>query len=90
MHVFLISDKTLQSKKGIHDLGKTPVSDLTSLIVLNFDICVPATCTSSDLQKIWDFTEDYYELQMHFTFDESLCNTIEKKRQFYLVDIIAT
>lgn len=56
--------------------------------VAHASVCVPKSCSTPELESIWNYTEYYFGFNATVLFDERMC-TIAEKPPYTLLDKIA-
>ncbi|VEN37617.1 unnamed protein product [Callosobruchus maculatus] len=62
------------------------MSDLVKFLRATFGLCIPNSCSISNLQKLWDYIEITFRVPVHMHFMNVLCNTADKTMEIYSHD----
>ncbi|KAF5281981.1 hypothetical protein FQA39_LY00505 [Lamprigera yunnana] len=65
------------------------MNNLTHLIDMKWGVCSMSACSPDQLQQLWDFIENRYQIRFHVKFVDNTCYKKSKTRDLTLVDTIA-
>lgn len=54
---------------------------------ITFGVCIPKSCTFDDMNQVWEVFEKVFNLPIHVSFYDELCNYEGKSLEPYKIDV---